>query len=283
MEFFVSVAGEKRGPLTIFAVGDLLRDGTLTTDSLAWHRGMDGWKPIREVPALESVLPEEEREKPAPPPEKREEPPLPPPLPGADGTATAERVSGSLAYATGGARPFLRFWARMFDYLVVSTIVVVVSGFRFPEPGEGEAMADWFARYLELTRSEEFLALAKAQFVAMVAWHLLEAFLIHYFGTTPGKALLGIRVAGQDGKRTTVGRSLLRSFLVYVFGMGLHLGVLPLIGMTFSFFRLVATGGCLWDQQLRLRVETCRLGPVRITLAIGAFFGLLLLQTLSYA
>jgi hypothetical protein len=53
--------------------------------------------------------------------------------------------------------------------------------------------------------------------------------------------------------------------------------------MIFSFFRLITTGNCLWDQHLKTRVKHAPLGAVRIMLAIGAFFALLLLQSVKFS
>ena len=66
-------------------------------------------------------------------------------------------------------------------------------------------------------------------------------------GRPPEKPSLGSASLLSRAKRLGVAQSLTRSFFVYVFGMGLFLSVLPIIGMLFSFFRLMARGDCLWD------------------------------------
>ena len=55
----------------------------------------------------------------------------------------------------------------------------------------------------------------------MLVWIILEASMLHLWRTTPGKALLGIRVLGADGGNLSLGRSLLRSLRVYLMGMGM--------------------------------------------------------------
>jgi uncharacterized RDD family membrane protein YckC len=281
MEFYLSIDGKKTGPVSIFRVSEMLDAKEISGDTLGWHRDLDGWKPLREIPSLDTFL-RQELPKPDPPflPEEDAEavegmPPLPDTSPDAPPSPAPELPRE--------VRPFVRFWARMFDYSLVSVVVLLLSDYSIPQPVEGESTADLFARYMESMRSPEALALAKAQIVALIGWHVLEAFLIHFLGTTPGKALLGIRVVSVEGHKLSVIQSLTRSFFVYVFGMGLHISVLPVIAMTFSFFRLMATGNCLWDQQLKVRVESCRLGPLRIVLAIFVFFGLLLLQSLKFS
>lgn len=281
MEFYLSIDGEKQGPVSIFKVAEWLRSEKITRETLGWHRDLDGWKPLKDIPALETVLLRQNDE-------KEEELPPPPELPGTSAPPTPPLPSETndsppAAILIREARPFTRFWARMFDYTLVSVIVFLFSDVEFPQPQPGESFADMLARYIEQMQEEDARALARTQFLAMVGWHVLEAFLIHFFRTTPGKALFGIRVSGQDGNPVPALRSLGRSFYTYILGAGFYQVPFILIGMTFSFFRLMATGQCLWDQHLKLRVEGRRLSAGRIILAIAAFFGLLLLQSVKFS
>lgn len=285
MDFFLSIDGEKQGPFGILKVVDLVQSGEIDRDTLGWHRGLDGWKPLHEIPALETVLenpptgePDPPREPPAPSDRGPEETfPGGTPLPAA-GPVTA----AAAAVPAQPPRPLRRFWARMFDYTLVSVLVFVFSDFAFPEPAAGESFADLFARYLEQMQSEEARLLARTQFFALIGWHLLESVLIHLVGTTPGKALLGITVLTADRYRIPLLRSLGRTVFVYILGVGFYLFPFNVLGMTFSFFRIMTTGQCLWDQQLGLTVECNRLSPVRIGLAIFAFFVLLMLQSANF-
>lgn len=299
MDFFLSLEGAKAGPFSIFKVGDLLERGDATPDTLAWHRGLDEWKPIREIGALEAVCERVLANRPrsgesteaAPPsspppmpdPAKLPAPPQPPvePFPGTPlpevGPAAAQAITR--AAAIDPVRPFVRFWARMFDYSLVMVAVFLLSDYVPPQPQPGEAITEFVTRYFEEARKPEALIHATTIFVALFAWHGVEAMLIHVFGATPGKALFGIRVLTVEGTRLPWLLSLGRAFYVYVLGVGFYQAPFILIGMIFSFFRLTTTGFCLWDQHLKTRVEHAPLGPVRIMLAIGAFFALFLLQS----
>lgn len=274
MEFFVSLDGKKEGPYSLFKIGEMLEEGTIDEDTLAWHRDMDEWKPIRDVPALQSVIPREEPPAEMPPlPERKEpEPDLPP------GEVIA--VEPVLAREV---KPFSRFWARMFDYLLVSVFVFMVSDVALPQPAPDESAADFIARYIEEMQNPEARVFQRTQFLALVGWHLLEGVLIQLFGATPGKFLLGIRVQNDLPGRLSLLRSITRSYYVYILGVGFYLFPFMLIGMVFGFFRLLGSGSSLWDTQLKIRVETTRLSPVRIMLAIGAFFALFLLQSLKFS
>lgn len=291
MDFYLSIKGTKQGPYSIFKVGDLLESGEVTADTLAWHRDLEEWKPLREIAALEAVRERNQARHPAalstPPPmpvptpdpvvpHAREigESPLPPvePVPGAGAAQAQARV-----------RPFLRFWARMFDYTAVSVLVFQLSDITLPQQGPDEGFADLFARYLLEMQKPEALVFARTLFLSLIGWHLLEAVLIHLIGTTPGKALFGLKVRADDGGPVPMLASLGRSFYVYVMGVGFYQFPFILIGMIFSFFRIQSTGKCLWDQHLKIRVENPPLGVVRIMLAIFAFFALLLLQSVKFS
>lgn len=289
MDFFLSLGGSKAGPYTIFKVGELLESGAATPDTLAWHRGLDEWKPIREIPALEAVRertepPAEAKPSSAPPLPTPQRLPLPPePMPGAPlpqmGPAPAQVLTRA---AVEPSRPFVRFWARMFDFTLVSMVVFQFSDFAFPQPQPGENLGQFYSRYFEEMGSPELVVFARTLFFAHIGWNFLEAVLIHLFGATPGKLLFGLRVRPADGGRLAFLPSLGRAFYVYVLGVGFYQFPFILIGMIFSFFRLTTTGLCYWDQHLRTRVEHTPLGVVRIMLAIFAFFVLLTLQSVKF-
>ncbi len=272
MEFYLSLDGSKVGPYSIFKVGDLLESGEINGDTLAWHRELETWKPIKDIPSLDAVrviTPDHEPPPPSLPPHVEEigSSPLP--------SVEPEQEVPALRRS----RPFVRFWARMFDYLLVSTLVFQVSDVPIPVAAPGEGFADLFARYLEEMQKPEALVMARTLFFALIGWHFIEATLLHLIGTTPGKFLFGVSLTTATGERIPFLRSLGRSFYVYILGVGFYQFPFILIGMIFSFSRMNATGKCLWDQHLDLNVRQAPLSIVRLVLAIGAFFCVFLLQT----
>lgn len=290
MDFYLAIDGSKSGPFSIFKVGELLRAGTVTPDSYAWHRGLDEWKPIREIPSFDLLREEfesESSESPVeepprvyrPQPRKREDPPDDSgrysdiPLPSGDATVAMME--------TEYPRPLIRFWARMFDYTLVSVIVFYFSGPVIPQIQLDENFNDALARHMDAMRKPESVLFLKALFFSLLSWHFLEAVLIHLFGSTPGKAVFGIRVRRANGERVPMLLSLGRSFYVYLLGVGFYQFPFILIGAGFSYFRLITTGRCLWDSHLGLRVEHSHLSPARILLAIFAFFILFALQSFA--
>jgi len=56
LAIWLGVRGAPTGPLDLAALKQHFRDGTLTTDTLAWRAGMADWKPASEVPELKDVL-----------------------------------------------------------------------------------------------------------------------------------------------------------------------------------------------------------------------------------
>lgn len=287
MDFYLALDGSKAGPFSIFKVGDLLESGSITIETLAWHRGLDHWKPIREIGALnllrEHLEREEKVESPPlssqpPSPERVSRPfdrdPFPPPL-------TVPEVGPMVASAAAPepVHPFLRFWARMFDYTLVSVIVFYFSGIKLPQPQLDEAWASSLSRYMEAMRQPEVIAYTKILVFSLLTWHVVESILLHLVGTTPGKAIFGIRVRSANGSRISLRSSLGRSFYVYLLGVGFYQFPFFLIGAAFGYFRLVTTGLCLWDTHLGTRVTHSPIGPVRILLAIFAFLVLFGLQS----
>ncbi len=295
MEYFLALDGTKAGPFTLYRVGELIEEGRADGDTLAWHRGLDGWKPLREIPALEALrkapvlppeLPPSAIPTPigSPVPEVRPFPPVDPlsgnPLPEVAATPAGAVV---IEAAARPGHPFRRFWARIFDHALVTAIVAYATGYHPPQPVEGEAFLESWSRVLEAVSSPEAQLYARTLLYAMLGWHAVEAVLIYLFGTTPGKALFGIRVVNRDGGRLTPGLSFARSYYVYAAGMGFYISPLVLIGMVFGLVRLLASGRCLWDHHLGSQVEHAPIGILRIVLAIGAVFALFSFPALRFS
>lgn len=282
MEFYLSIDGDKKGPFTLLKVGSLLEGATVTPDTLAWHKDQEGWLPIKEVPALESVVEAVKREKQVAEAAEADNDKVPD-LPKQPTLAPGGQTQAVTPSFIRQVRPFTRFWARMFDCMLVMTLVYFFVDTSFLMPKEDESMADWLVRYQEQIASEEAMAIASTIVRAFVGWHFLEAAMLYLWGTTPGKAIFGIRVRTLQGERPSPLRALGRSLYVYLMGVGFYLFPFMLIGMTFSFFRLMATGQCLWDQHLKLESSAERLSPARIVLVILAFFALVMLQSLKFS
>ena len=85
--------------------------------------------------------------------------------------------------------------------------------------------------------------------LSLIPWTFIEAGLLSRLGYTPGKWLLQIRIAGQDGKRLSYGQALARSWLVALCGLGLQIPLVDLVALFMSYYRLTKSGGTVWDDR----------------------------------
>lgn len=293
MQLYIAIDGEKKGPFSLYSVIEMLEDGQVPPESLGWYQGCEKWMALQEMPALDSTIKgikqsesitEPDDIPPAPPPQKAAEiaentpdPEIQSEESSADPETAPPRRKAVLAQEV---RPFTRFWARIFDYMLVYTVVWMIAG--VPIPVETSSL-ELIRNPEQFFEPEEILRLTIVAIGAFTIWHAIEAILIHTIGTTPGKALFSIRVRRFDGGRPKLTKTLLRSYYVWLAGFGLGIFPFNLIGMAFSFFRLLSTGTALWDKQLRLYVQHAPIGPARILLAVAAFALLMMLQQFVFA
>lgn len=154
-----------------------------------------------------------------------------------------ERVADGLM----GREVWARFLARICDlyfaqyiltFILVIAYVVGVT-LLFPEAAEQQDfswMSGWTGRIILTV------------FIAII-WLFIEAVIISMFGTTPFKALLGIRVLKEDENRLSLGQSVRRNILVLIRGMGLRLPVVSLIALYLASVDLSSVGRSSWDRQ----------------------------------
>ena len=84
-------------------------------------------------------------------------------------------------------------------------------------------------------------------FVAIAALLPVEALALSMFGTTPGKALLGLTVRRNDGQRVALGTALQRAWKVTWRGIALGVPVIAFITSIVAFTRYSNTGRSSWD------------------------------------
>jgi len=102
--------------------------------------------------------------------------------------------------------PWRRYWARCFDFYLYSTILKTL---------------------LPIDDSPSFSLLT-----GLLAMLLTEPLLLHFFGTTPGKLVLGIRVMDPEGGKLRFADALERTWLVLWEGEGLRI---PLVTLYFHY------------------------------------------------
>ena len=149
------------------------------------------------------------------------------------------------------ANPWLRFLGRMCDY---SLFCILIYGVRTQLP---------FGAFESIIPFEYFV------------WIPIEAALLHFFGTTPGKWLLGTVI--RQGRRVKLDfpTALKRSFNVWFRGMGLGIPFIMPFSLFIAYNRLKLLRFTTWDAEDHIQVTHRPVGRWRIALAIViVIFGL---------
>ncbi|GBG12369.1 RDD family protein [Paenibacillus agaridevorans] len=144
-------------------------------------------------------------------------------------------------------KPWIRFWARYFDYLSHAILISILW-----------ILID-FDSFLQI--NDNLLG-----FILLVAFVFLDALYMYFWGTTPGKKLLNIKVLDADGTRMPKSLAFKRARLVWLRGMGLGVGILEIIANIVGYRRLKKEGITSWDQELGLQVIHGKIGIFRMLL-----------------
>ncbi len=261
--WWYSIGGKKEGPVDTATLRQRLQSGVVPKDALAWAEGMADWVRIRDARELtEPVLggsppsmhPLPHSDDPYSPPRARGEPIVPPsPI---DLAFLNEPLAGA----------WRRFFARQIDLLVVGfPIAAVVSA---AIATQSVAYAFW----VQKPGNDVIYGLAVIPVV-----FLAEALLFAIIGTTPGKALLGVRVRTLSGEKPGFAAYLGRQVGVYFQGFGMGIPIVILFTMGSQYNRLSRSECASYDQGV-FRVTASPLGFLRMTAATLAIIGSFLLQ-----
>ncbi len=174
---------------------------------------------------------------------------------------TAEHEPAEGLVATIEARPWTRFLARGFDAVLWMFVAVLLA----KATGIGLDTVN---------------GLMKMQFLFFALFVAADTVLVSAFGTTPGKALLGLHVIpghGQGGS-ILIGAAFRRAFLVFTLGNALMLVIyFTAAAWVFHYIDLMRRQSTYWDRRLDLAVASVPVSPARTLL----FAGLIALFTLS--
>ena len=119
--------------------------------------------------------------------------------------------------------PWRRYFARNLDLGIYTTLVTVILQ---------------LTAHMNFVRTGTLLPSLLGLFIMAGA----EIFMLHRWGTTPGKALLGLKILREDGTPLSLEEAAQRTLLVMVFfGGGLLLGQIPV-----PLFALVSLGMDIW-------------------------------------
>ena len=265
MDIYWIQDGQKCGPASVPDVISRIELGELTLKTKGWHAGCAGWMPLCELPAMADFLnpPAEE-----PQPAAAEAPATPFFAFGSEEKAAEEAETAQPEATAEPQTPPAENAVRLF----------------LPSPGQRALarLAD-VALYAALVylmlyvRGMPFsLAWLPTNPLFWLPFVLLEAALLTFFGTTPGKWLLGIRLMGYPMVAPTFMQCLNRALLAFVCGTGMMCSFLPLVCGCLSWFMLHFKGFTLWDARCAtlvyqpVKVAAARVLPV-ILLVFGCY------------
>jgi RDD family len=160
------------------------------------------------------------------------------------------------------SRPWVRWAARMFDFYLFAFLVGVVLGLI-----DASAIDKIPDRVLGI--------------ILMAVYVFIEPLMLVSWGTTPGKALLKIRLRRQNEGMLSYSQALSRSFNVWIYGLGLGIPLVSLVTLCQSYQGLTQDGITRWDRQGNFSVSHDIIGPVRIAILVLVLGGFLALTVSS--
>lgn len=103
------------------------------------------------------------------------------------------------------------------------------------------------------------LSSALVQLVAFVLMYLFEPFFLHFFGTTPGKWIMGIRLHYYTGRTLTMGEARVRTWRVLLWGYGLNIPIFGLYRLIKSALNNIDCRALPWDDDGVQELEVAKL------------------------
>lgn len=165
-------------------------------------------------------------------------------------------------------RPWVRYWARMFDLYLISIASGVAISILYPD-AFSEQNSDQF---------DQLFGLA-----VFFAWVFIESLFLSTTGTTPGKWLFKIRLIPSSGETLDYSTAFSRSFKVWWRGLGIGFPLVSFITLLVSYNKLTKNGITSWDRDSGVTVAHERIGPLRVIFAIAFFVSFLFLAAIGSA
>lgn len=145
-------------------------------------------------------------------------------------------------------RPWVRLIARSIDVYVFSAVFVIfwvaLSPSSFP-------------------KSDIWLGM-----IALFAWIFVEPVFLSLWGTTFGKWLLKVKIRDHEDKKLTFLVAIKRSFLVWLYGLGLGIPIFSVFMKISSYSDLTKKGITTWDKDCHLTITHQKIGVIRTVVAI---------------
>ncbi len=135
--------------------------------------------------------------------------------------------------------PWRRFLARLLDINIYSTIWLAFLGFTFQ------------VNILYRSNWGDILDITMAIGLML----LIEPLLLRLFGTTPGKAIFGLRLENKFGKNLSYGDALERTWGVFRYGLGLNIPIYNIVCLRRSFIRCNENEVQPWDYWISYKIK----------------------------
>ena len=106
--------------------------------------------------------------------------------------------------------------------------------------------------HVNITKGSGLLSLLYA-YLALMLQMLIEPWLLHRFGATPGKAIMGIYIETESGERPTCAQARARTWKRFWYGFGASIPILGLVRMWQKGYRPCRDcESCAWDSENEL-------------------------------
>lgn len=247
-EWWYASGDTRKGPVSLDTLRQLLLERKVSEGTLVWKEGLENWSPLSEIPDLNQVV-------------KAVPPELPKPT-------TREHL---IALPLAG--PWRRFFARLVDLWVIALPASFAAAFAL------SAFSPAFGLWIQRPGSEYAFGWLLLPLVLLV-----EVGIVAIFGTTLGKALLGVTVTTVGAQRPTATQYLQRQLGVYWYGLGTGFPLVSLFTMARQHGRLKAGRQARYDEG-KFNVKAPKLGALRtlsaVVVVIGLFFVNAALQQVS--
>jgi len=135
--------------------------------------------------------------------------------------------------------PWRRYWARIFDITFIMPIYIFIIALFSP------------GLNYTITRMNGFIG-----GILLLLFYLIffEPMMLSSFGTTPGKALLGIKIRALSGKKISYTTAMRRGFLLWLNGMGIGIPLIAFFTMIIAYSKLKRNGITSWDEKCGINV-----------------------------
>ena len=204
---------------------DLINKGIINKDTLVWNQDFKDW----EIALNTDIFNIKE----------------PPPVPYEENNENFESNIQNV-------RPWIRYWARLFDIFTISIFGSICLFFVFPEL---ENVPDIGINILMI-------------FVFI----FLEPLMLSFWGTTPGKALLNVSINKIGKSDLSYSDCFVRCIKVWFYGMGMGLPLISLATQIVAYNKLNKNKITSWDEEEKFVISHQKIGFFRIIIFVIILF-----------